>query len=152
AENRLPTLAELDAAAPDHPVLSRRGGHLAVVNSAALRAAGVTADTPDPPRGEIGRLADGSRGGGLEGAPVARVAAFAPGPGPARLAGALATGSAAYAALGVGTIREAMITSDELLAYQDAWEEGLLSVRARPMIRVGAELSAEQAIALIRGL
>src|SRR6516225_5031774 len=31
AEDRLPTLAELDAAAPDHPVLARRGGHLAVV-------------------------------------------------------------------------------------------------------------------------
>jgi len=83
---------------------------------------------------------------------VYQVAAFAPGPGRAQLAGALGTGSAAYAALGVGTIREAMITSDELLAYQDAWEQGLLSVRARPMIRVGAELSAEQAIALIRGL
>jgi predicted TIM-barrel fold metal-dependent hydrolase len=40
AENRLPTMAELDAAAPDHPVLSRRGGHLAVANSAALRNAG----------------------------------------------------------------------------------------------------------------
>src|SRR5262249_59540194 len=77
---------------------------------------------------------------------------FAPGPGRAQLAGALGTGSAAYAALGVGTIREAMITSDELLAYQDAWEQGLLNVRARAMIRVGAELSAEQAIALIRGL
>jgi predicted amidohydrolase YtcJ len=152
AENRLPTLAELDAAAPDHPVLARRGGHLAVVNSAALRAAGVSADTPDPPGGKIGRLADGSRDGVLEGGAVYQVAAFAPGPGRAQLAGALGTGSAAYAALGVGTIREAMITSDELLAYQDAREQGLLNVRARPMIRVGAELSAEQAIALIRGL
>jgi predicted amidohydrolase YtcJ len=152
AENRLPTLAELDAAAPDHPVLARRGGHLAVVNSAALRAAGVGADTPDPPGGKIGRLADGSRDGVLEGGAVYQVAAFAPGPGRAQLADALGTGSAAYAALGVGTIREAMITSDELLAYQDAWEQGLLNVRARPMIRVGAELSAEQAIALIRGL
>jgi predicted amidohydrolase YtcJ len=152
AENRLPTLAELDAAAPDHPVLARRGGHLAVVNSAALRAASVSADTPDPPGGKIGRLADGSRDGVLEGGAVYQVAAYAPGPGRAQLAGALGTCSAAYAALGVGTIREAMITSDELLAYQDAWEQGLLNVRARPMIRVGAELSAEQAIALIRGL
>src|SRR5215471_11014432 len=41
AENRVPTLAELDAASPDHPVLARRGGHFAVVNSAALRAAGI---------------------------------------------------------------------------------------------------------------
>ena len=67
AENRLPTLAELDAAAPGHPVLARRGGHLAVASSAALRAAGIGPDTPDPPGGKIGRLADGSRDGTLEG-------------------------------------------------------------------------------------
>src|SRR5215472_16331386 len=48
AENRVPTLVELDAVAPDHPVLARRGGHFAVVNSSALRAAGVGQDTQDP--------------------------------------------------------------------------------------------------------
>src|SRR6516164_7771637 len=152
AENRLPALAELDAAAPDHPVLVRRGGHLAVVNSAALAAAGVGPDTPDPPGGKIGRLADGSRDGVLEGGAVYQVAAFAPGPGPAELAAALGTGSAAYAALGVGTIREAMTTIDDLLAYQEARERDLLSVRVRPMMRVGSEQTTDQAIALITGL
>jgi predicted amidohydrolase YtcJ len=152
AENRLPTLAELDAAAPGHPVLARRGGHLAVASSAALRAAGINSGTPDPPGGKIGRLADGSRSGVLEGGAVYQVAAFAPAPGRAELAAALGTCSAAYAALGVGTIREAMISVDELLAYQDARERELLQVRVRPMIRVGAELTADQAISLIRGL
>jgi predicted amidohydrolase YtcJ len=151
-ENRLPTLAELDAAAPDHPVLARRGGHLAVVNSAALRAAGIAADTPDPAGGKFGRRDDGSRDGVLEGAAVYRVAAFAPTPSRAELAQALATGSAAYAALGVGTIREAMIDLDELLAYQDAREQHSLSVRVRPLIRVGSEMSADEAITFIRGL
>src|SRR5215471_5032280 len=120
AENRLPTLAELDAAAADHPVLARRGGHLAVVNSAALQAAGIGLDTHDPPGGKIGRLPDGSRDGVLEARAVYQVAAFAAGPSRAELATALGTTSAAYAALGVGTIREAMINLDELLAYQDA--------------------------------
>jgi predicted amidohydrolase YtcJ len=151
AENRLPTLAELDAAAPDHPVFARRGGHLAVANSAALRAAGISPDTPDPAGGKFGHLPDGSLSGVLESGAVYQVAALAPKPGHADLAAALGTGSAAYAALGVGTIREAMIMPDELGAYQDAWEQGLLSVRARPLIRVGNELPAEQAIALIRG-
>jgi len=154
AENRVPTLAELDAAAPDHPVLARRGGHFAVVNSAALRAAGVSADTPDPPGGKIGRLADGSRDGTLEGGAVYKVAAFAPGPSRAELAAALGTTSAAYGALGVGTIREAMTTLDDLAAYTDAWEQGLLQVRVRLMMRVPSEpeLSTDQALALIRGL
>ena len=152
AENRLPTLAELDAAAPGHPVLARRGGHLAVANSAALRAAGIGADTPDPPGGKIGRLADGSRNGVLEGGAVYQVAAFAPAQSRAELAAALGTGSAAYAALGVATIREAMINLDELLAYQDARDRDLLRVRVRPLIRVGNELTMDQAIALIDGL
>jgi len=152
AENRLPSLAELDGAAPDHPVLARRGGHLAVVNSAALRAAGIGPDTPDPPGGKIGRLPDGSRDGTLEGGAVYQVAAFTVGPDRAQLAAALGTGSAAYAALGVGTIREAMINLDELLAYQDARDRDLLRVRVRPMIRVGAELTEDAAIALIDGL
>ena len=154
AENRVPTLAELDAAAPDHPVLARRGGHFAMVNSAALRAVGVSADTPDPPGGKIGRLADGSRDGTLEGGAVYQVAAFAPGPSRAELAAALGTTSAAYGALGVGTIREAMTTLDDLAAYTDAWEQGLLQVRVRLMMRVPSEpeLSTDQALALIRGL
>jgi predicted amidohydrolase YtcJ len=152
AENRLPTLAELDAAAPDNPVLARRGGHLAVVNSAALRAARIGADTPDPPGGKIGRLPDGSRDGVLEGGAVYQVAAFAPGPGRVELAAALGTTSAAYAALGVGTIREPMIDLEELLAYQDAWDQDLLRVRVRPMVRIGSELTEDAAIALIDGL
>src|SRR6516164_3161430 len=152
AENRLPTLTELDAAAPDHPVLARRGGHLAVANSAALRAAGIGADTPDPPGGKIGRLPDGSRDGVLEARAVYQVAAFAVGPSRAELAAALGTTSAAYAALGVGTIREAMINLDELLAYQDARDRDLLRVRARLMLRVGSELTEDAAIALIDGL
>jgi len=152
AENRLPTGAELDAAAPGHPVLARRGGHLAIASSAALAAAGIGPGTPDPPGGKIGRGPDGRPDGLLEGGAVYQVAAFAPAPTRARLAEGLARGSAAYAALGVGTIREAMINLDELLAYQDATERGRLSVRARPMIRIGNELSADQAIALIDGL
>ena len=51
-----PTAADLDAAAPDHPVyLSARSGHAAWVNSAALRLAGLTAETPDPDGGAIQR-------------------------------------------------------------------------------------------------
>jgi predicted amidohydrolase YtcJ len=53
---RWPTAAELDSVAPDHPVLlTRKDGHVAWLNSAALRLAGVDASTPDPPGGEIGR-------------------------------------------------------------------------------------------------
>jgi len=152
AENRLPTIAELDAAGAGHPVLARRGGHFAIANTAALTASGIGPGTADPPGGKIGHLPDGRPDGTLEGGAVWKVFGFAPPPAQAELVEGLARGSAAYAALGVGTIREAMINLDEFLAYQAAADQGKLSVRARPMIQVGNELTQDQAIALVDGL
>jgi predicted amidohydrolase YtcJ len=51
---RHPHISELDAAAPDNPVyLVRACGHLSVVNSAAMKLAGVTTATPVPQGGAI---------------------------------------------------------------------------------------------------
>jgi predicted amidohydrolase YtcJ len=53
-EKRFPTSADLDAAVSDRPVvLERVDGHAVVANSAAMKAAGVTAATQAPPSGEI---------------------------------------------------------------------------------------------------
>lgn len=50
----LPTRRELDRVAPNHPMILRRVcGHMAICNTAALRAVGITADTPQPPQGEF---------------------------------------------------------------------------------------------------
>lgn len=60
AERRHPTLAELDAAIPDHPLLIYRAcNHIALANSAALARAGISAVTPDPPGGRLERASDG---------------------------------------------------------------------------------------------
>ncbi|MEM9783161.1 MAG: amidohydrolase [Pseudomonadota bacterium] len=49
-----PTVDDLDAVAPDHPVyLMRTCGHLTVVNTAAMTLAGLTPETPVPPGGVI---------------------------------------------------------------------------------------------------
>lgn len=53
-EGRLPTRAELDAAAPDHPVL-HQAGPAGVANTRALTISGITKETPDPPAGAIVR-------------------------------------------------------------------------------------------------
>ncbi|MGA9665456.1 MAG: amidohydrolase [Gallionella sp.] len=55
AERRLPTLAELNAAAPDTPVFVLHLYCQAMLNQAALRAAGYTKDARDPPGGMIER-------------------------------------------------------------------------------------------------
>jgi predicted amidohydrolase YtcJ len=57
----LPTAAHLDGATTEHPVfLNSRSGHSGWANSAALRLAGVDANTADPAGGEIVRDANGN--------------------------------------------------------------------------------------------
>ena len=59
-ELRLPTAGEIDDVIGDRPVLLYRYcGHIAVANSAALRLAGIDAETPDPEGGSFDRDASG---------------------------------------------------------------------------------------------
>ncbi len=63
---RMPTHHALSEALPNHPAfLVRVDSHSALVNSAAMRLAGITRDTPDPYGGEIRRMPDGSPSGML---------------------------------------------------------------------------------------
>jgi predicted amidohydrolase YtcJ len=55
AERRMPTLDEINAAAPDTPVFVLHLYDRAFLNRAALRAVGYTKETPNPPGGEIQR-------------------------------------------------------------------------------------------------
>src|SRR5215831_14862740 len=60
AERRMPTLAEINAAAPDTPVFVLHLYDRAWLNGAALRAVGYTKDSPDPPGGRIERDKSGT--------------------------------------------------------------------------------------------
>jgi predicted amidohydrolase YtcJ len=65
-ERRLPTRWDLDEVAPENPVVIEHiSGHLAVVNSYALKMAGITAETKDPPGGVIDRDESGEPTGVL---------------------------------------------------------------------------------------
>jgi predicted amidohydrolase YtcJ len=67
AELRHPTRDDLDAVATDYPVIIvHQSGHLGVVNSKALEAAGVDANTQDPPGGVYQRDASGAPNGVME--------------------------------------------------------------------------------------
>src|SRR5579883_1980149 len=82
AERRMPTLAEINAAAPDTPVFVLHLYDHAMLNAAALRAVGYTKDTPAPPGGEIEHDAQGNPTGLLIAAPNATIlyATLAKGP------------------------------------------------------------------------
>jgi predicted amidohydrolase YtcJ len=73
AEKRLPTIAELNAVAPDTPVFILHLYDRALLNAAALRVVGYTKDTPNPPGGEIVRDAQGNPTGLLLAQPNATI-------------------------------------------------------------------------------
>ncbi len=82
AEKRLPTLDELNRAAPDTPVFVLHLYDRALLNRAALRAVGYDKNTPNPPGGEIQRDASGEPTGMLIARPNALIlyATLAKGP------------------------------------------------------------------------
>jgi predicted amidohydrolase YtcJ len=82
AEKRLPTIQEINEAAPDTPVFILHLYDRALLNAAALRAVGYTKDTPNPPGGEIVRDAQGNPTGLLLAQPNATIlyATLAKGP------------------------------------------------------------------------
>src|SRR6266446_2776867 len=82
AEKRLPTIDELNAAAPDTPVFILHLYDRAILNAAALRVIGYTKDTPAPPGGEIVHDANGNPTGLLLAKPNAGIlyATLAKGP------------------------------------------------------------------------
>ncbi len=66
ADHRFPTAVELDEIVSQRPAcLIHKSGHAAWVNSKALRLAGITAETPDPPGGQIQRDREGQPTGVL---------------------------------------------------------------------------------------
>jgi predicted amidohydrolase YtcJ len=72
-EKRLPTIEELNAAAPETPVFLLHLYDRALLNGAALRVVGYTRDNPDPPGGEITRDARGNPTGLLLARPNAAI-------------------------------------------------------------------------------
>jgi predicted amidohydrolase YtcJ len=82
AEKRMPTLDDINTAAPDTPVFVLHLYDRALLNRAALRVIGYTKDTPNPPGGEIVRDAAGNPTGLLIARPNAMIlyATLAKGP------------------------------------------------------------------------
>ncbi len=73
AERRLPTLTELNAAAPDTPVFVLHLYQSALLNRAAVQEVGLTRDSPDPKGGQILRGRGGEPTGMLLAAPAAQI-------------------------------------------------------------------------------
>ncbi len=130
AESRFPTAADLDAAVPDRPVvLERVDGHAVVVNSAALKAAGIIASTKDPVGGKVERDAKGDPTGLLVDAAVDLVNSKVPPPSPAQLAQALDKAQEQLLSVGVTATGDMGTSAADWAAMQTAGKTGRLNVR-----------------------
>lgn len=122
-EGRMPIAADLDAAAPDHPVIFvRADGHALVANTAAMAAAGITKETPNPDGGAIERDDQGAATGIFIDNAMGTILAQIQSPGEAEMREALQTGAGVYASRGWTGLHNMSVTPREapLMAELDA--------------------------------
>ncbi|MFI5530974.1 amidohydrolase [Kitasatospora sp. NPDC051853] len=150
AERRFPTAAELDRATDRHPVLVLRGVHNQVLNSRALHRCGIDADTPDPVGGTIARDAAGRPTGHLRGG-MALIRPHLPVPDPAARLDGLRLATHAYAATGIGTVRDTNSTPADLAALGQLRDAGQLGCRVRVLLGTLGYTSVRQVEELLDG-
>ena len=140
AERRMPTRYDLDPYSPDNPVVLERIFSTCCANSAALRAAGITRDTPDPPGGTIGRDENGEPNGLLFRSAKQLVRDVMPtafgdskfGSGE-RIRAAICRSMEDYLRYGITSVVEPGVTPSMIRAYQCLRDAGELKVRVNLM-------------------
>ena len=151
-ERRYPDRWEIDEYASDRPVLLDNG-YAAVLNSAALELAGVSADTPDPANGKLVRNNAGEPTGLIVGArqlvaPLLEARTYSH----AEMVAALAAMQSAYSMAGLTSVIDRSQTAAGFRAYQDLWQQGKLQVRTSVTRVVNAERPLEQVLREIEGI
>ena len=121
---------DLDAVVADRPVmLTRADGHAMAVNTAALEAAGITANTEDPVGGRIVRDSMGQATGYLIDAAMELMAPLAPELTMERRREALRLGAQTYAARGWTALHNMSVDGRDLALLEELAAAGELPVR-----------------------
>lgn len=145
----------LDALRTRRPILVLSSfGHTALVNSRALTLAHITAATPNPKGGAIGRDAAGEPTGILQDGAIALAQRAVPAPTPAEDIRAAESALAALSAQGITTFLDAAASPQTLAAFAGAEKEGRLSARAHfaVLVQPAQAVDPQQAVAYIRAL
>jgi predicted amidohydrolase YtcJ len=134
AERRHPTRHDLDAVSPDNPVVIHRVWNKLVCNSAALRAAGIDKETPDPPAdvlysGSFERDEHGEPTGLFRDRAKEMITSHVPPATEEELVAAVETACRAYNAVGLTGVAEPGLYPYEIRAFHRAKREGKLTVR-----------------------
>ncbi len=134
-EGGFPTGAALDEIVPDRPaILTSHDGHGVWVNTAALTAAGIRADEPDPPGGRFVRDAAGRLTGVVLDTAMQRIDRIRPEPPADAVQLAILAAQRRLHAVGITTWHDAAVGTSELGpdsfdAYLDLDSQGALTAR-----------------------
>jgi predicted amidohydrolase YtcJ len=149
------TRATLDALNTKRPIMVLSSfGHTALANTRALELAHVTASTPDPLGGRIGRDASGSPSGLFEDAAQQLVSAVLPKPTPADNIDAAEAALDALRKQGVTSFLDAAASPETLAAFAGAEKAGKLTARAHfaVLIRPPEGQDPKKAVAVVKQL
>jgi predicted amidohydrolase YtcJ len=145
-----PDRDSLDRITGEQPTtLTSSDGHSMWVNSAALRAASITRDTPDPPAGVIERDARGEPTGVLRESAANLVSRHVPPPTPEEYEAGLRRALAVMNRVGIVSFQEANANAAIVAAYRAVAREGDLTARARLSLSTDAFKDASQVDALV---
>lgn len=134
-DTRFPTHDALSRAVPNHPVvLTRIDGHATLVNEAALRAAGVTAQTQDPSGGRLERAADGSPTGVLVDAAMGLVNRRVPPASREDMRTAVQAAIAEMNRWGLTSVHDAGVGRGVIDVYEEVAREGKFNIRDYVMV------------------
>ncbi|MBZ5592365.1 MAG: amidohydrolase [Acidobacteriia bacterium] len=141
---QFPSAAAISAAAPHNPVyLTRVDGHAGWVNRKALELAELTAATPDPPGGKLLRDASGQLTGVLIDRAQELVTRKIPPPTSQQVRERLKRAALECARLGITTVHDAGVGSEELDQYRALIQDHQLPVRVYAMIAGEGDLWRE---------
>ena len=134
----LPDRSWIDSVTPNNPVfVDRLDGHMALANSAALRAAGVTRATREIPGGTIVRRANGELTGVLKDMAQTPVLAVVPTPSASQSDTALRRGMEFAASKGVTAVADVDVPWYEVAALRRAHAAGALTTRVSVYVPLG---------------
>ncbi|HUO84301.1 MAG TPA: amidohydrolase [Thermoanaerobaculia bacterium] len=135
AVKEFPTVAALDAAVPDHPVVvTRIDGHALLANSTAMRIGGVTRSTPDPAGGRILRSEQGEPSGVFIDNAMGLITRSIPPPSREMRKRRIENATAAIAATGLTGVHDAGVDAAALGIYQELADERALPIRIYAML------------------
>lgn len=138
---QFPTAAALDAALPNHPVLLERiDGHATLANTAAMRAAGVTAASQDPEGGHIERDANGNPTGVFIDTAAALLDRAQPEVSAAQRKARVLAAAQAIAATGLTQMHDAGIDGATITAVKELIDEKRFPIRVYAMLADNAAM------------